>query len=116
MGGWGVLLLMIVATVVVVVGIPIVVAITLAARRRRIDRSSPRVQVEARVVDKRSLITGAGDSASDQRQFVTFQFPNGNRLELAVPASQAGILIVGDEGQLDWQGRTYLGFAREILR
>jgi hypothetical protein len=111
MSGFTVLLLMTVAAVVVLVGIPIVVAIILAARHR----SSPLAQAEARVVDKRTLVTSAG-SATDQRYYVTFQFPDGNRVELAVPASEAGFLIVGDEGRLDWQGARYLGFAREILR
>jgi hypothetical protein len=115
MSGFTVLLLMTVAAVVVLVGIPIVVAIILAARHRSADRSSPLAQAEARVVDKRTLVTSAG-SATDQRYYVTFQFPDGNRVELAVPASEAGFLIVGDEGRLDWQGARYLGFAREILR
>jgi len=115
MGGWAFLLLMTVGTVVVLAGIPIVLAIIVAVRRRRIDRSASRMQVEARVVDKRSLIAGSGASV-DQRYYVTFQFPDGNRFELAVPASQAGMLIVGDEGRLEWQGSRYLGFAREILR
>lgn len=115
MGGWGVLLLMTVGTVVVLVGILIVLAIILALRRRRSVRSVSRMHVEARVVDKRSLIAGGGASV-DQRCYVTFQFPDGNRVELAVPASEAGMLIVGDEGRLEWEGSSYLGFAREILR
>jgi len=115
MGGWGVLLLMTVATVVVLISIPAALAIILAVRRRRSDGSASRMQVEARVVDKRSLIARGGASVG-QRDFVTFQFPDGNRVELAVPASEAGMLIVGDEGRLEWQGSSYLGFAREIMR
>ena len=115
MGGWGVLLLMAVATVVVLVGVPTVLAIIVALRRRRSYGSVSRMQAEARVVDKRSLIAGGGASV-DQRYYVTFQFPDGNRVELAVPASEAGMLIVGDGGRLEWQGSSYLGFAREIMR
>ena len=113
MTGFAVLLLMAVATVVILVGI--VVAVIVTTRRRLPDRSAPRVQAEARVVDKRALIVGGG-AAADQRYYVTFQLPDGNRVELAVPTPQAGILVVGDQGRLDWQGNHYLGFAREILR
>lgn len=112
MSGSAVLFLMTAATIVVLVGGPIVVAIILATRHRPADRSSTRAQAEARVVDKRVLTTGA----ADQHYYVTFQFPDGNRAELAVPASEAGFLVIGDEGLLDWQGTRYLGFAREILR
>jgi len=53
---------------------------------------------------------------SDQRYYVTFEFTSGSRLELDVPEPESGMLVVGDQGTLAWQGPRYLGFAREILR
>lgn len=104
-----------VLAVLVLVAIPVVLAIIRVARRRSRDRSSPQLQAEAKVVDKRSQITRSGADA-DQRYFVTFQFATGSRLELEVSPSESGMLVVGDEGRLDWRGTRYLGFAREILR
>ncbi|MGV8910021.1 MAG: DUF2500 domain-containing protein, partial [Propionicimonas sp.] len=94
---------------------PSVLAAISAARRRAIDDAAPHLVGEARVVEKRTQVTG-DDSVPDQRYFVTFELPSGDRFELAVPATQAGLLVVGDEGRLSWQGHRYLGFQREILR
>lgn len=104
-----------VLVILALIAIPTVLAIVRVARRRSRERSSPELQAEARVVHKRSQLTG-GPRDAHQRYYVTFQFPDGNRLELEVPPSEAGILVVGDEGRLDWRGPRYLGFAREILR
>ncbi len=102
--------------ILVVVAIPTVLAIVSASQRRARNLAAPRLEAEARVVDKRSLVTGGGQSPADQRYFVTFQLPDGNRFELRVPASESGLLVVGDEGRLSWRGTDYLGFAREIMR
>ena len=67
------------------------------------------------MVDKRTQLTRSG-AAAEQRYYVTFQFPTGGRLELEVPPSDSGMLVVGDAGRLDWRGTRYLGFTREILR
>lgn len=116
MTGWDVLLLIIVASAILLVGLPIAVFIRLGrGHGRSTVPSSPRLQKEARVIDKRTQLMSIGTRAP-QRYFVTFQLPDGDRIELAVPTSQAGMLVVGDEGRLDWQGSRYLGFAREILR
>jgi len=106
---------LIVAVILIVIAIPTVLAIVRAGRRRSRDRAATELQAEARVVDKRSQITGSG-TAADQRYYVTFQFATGGRLELEVSPSESGMLVVGDEGHLDWRGTRYLGFAREILR
>jgi hypothetical protein len=34
-------------------------------------------------------------------------------MELSVPSSEFGLLIVGDEGVLSFQGTRYLGFERK---
>lgn len=102
--------------VAVLVLIPVVVAALRVARRRSIEKNSPRVQADARVVDKRTLVRGGGSGPAEQSYYVTFQFPDGHRLELEVSGHESGLLVPGDEGSLDWQGPRYFGFAREILR
>lgn len=94
----------------------VVAALIRGARRTLRDDASPRVTAEALVVDKRAEVTGGGETPARQTYYVTFQFPDGGRLELGVPASESGLLVVGDRGTLSWQGSRYLGFAREILR
>ena len=80
------------------------------------QRNAPRLRADATVVDKRSEITGGGETRAVQHYFVTFQFPDGNRVELAVTGPESGMLSRGDTGTVEWQGQRYLGFAREILR
>ncbi len=110
-----IVVLVAIAAVLVLAAIPGVLAIVRVARRWSRDRSATELQAEARVVDKRSQITHSGATA-EQRYFVTFEFATGSRFELEVPPSESGMLVVGDEGRLDWRGTRYLGFAREILR
>ena len=116
MSSFMVLFFVVFAVVVVVIVGAIVAAVIRAARRTLRDQASPQVTAEARVVDKRTEITGGGETPARQTYYVTFQFPEGSRLELGVPAAESGLLVVGDGGTLSWQGSRYLGFAREILR
>ena len=104
----------VVIILVVLLGIPLIIAMLRVARRWRIEKQSPLAKSEARVVDKRTDL--AGVRADDQHYYVTFEFATGHRLELEVPGRDSGVLVVGDQGTLAWQGPRYLGFAREILR
>lgn len=110
------IIFMLAAAVIVVVGIIIAIAVTRSARATAQDRNAPRLRAEATVVDKRSEITGGGESRARQHYFVTFQFPDGNRTELALTGPESGMLTPGDTGVVEWQGTRYVGFAREILR
>lgn len=114
----GMAVFMIVAALVVAVLVltPLLLAAVRVARRRISDERAPLRQAEAVVVGKRSQITGGGRTPADQDYFVTFQFPDGQRLELKVSGRVSGVLVPGDEGNLQWQGSRYLDFAREILR
>jgi len=107
---------LVVVVFIAVVATAVIVAIARRNRQAQLNDQAPRLQAEARVVDKRSEITGGGETRAVQHYFVTFQFPDGNRLELEVAGSESGMLTPGDTGSLDWQGTRYLGFAREILR
>lgn len=102
-------------TLVVLALVPVVIAVLRVARRRSLEKSSPSRQAEARVMDKRAQLGPTG-TARSQRYFATFQFPDGNRLELEVSGPEWGMLVVADEGVLQWRGPRYLGFSRAIMR
>jgi hypothetical protein len=104
------------ASLAILVGIPIALAVITVARRWRRDSAAPHVRSEARIVEKRSQLTGGPNAPTEQRDYVTFEFPSGERIELAVPGREAGLLVVGDQGTVEWQGSRYLGFARVIMR
>ena len=108
------LLVIVIVGFLVVLAIPMVIAVLRVARRWSIEKRSPLDKAEARVVDKRTLVTGGRPET--QTYYVTFEFPTGQRLELEVPGRDSGVLVVGDQGTLAWQGPRYLGFAREVLR
>lgn len=106
------------AVVVLILGavaLPLLLPIAAALRRAYRITRSPRRTAEATVVDKRVEITANRDAAELQH-FVTFGFPDGGRMELGVTGRDAGMLTVGDQGQLDWQGPRLHGFTREIYR
>ena len=75
------------------------------------NNQSPRLTVEATVVAKRQYISHSEDS-SHTTYYATFQFESGDRLELAVPRTQIGYLVEGDNGKLSFQGTRFLGFER----
>lgn len=83
------------------------------------NNHSPRLTVDATVVDKRTNVThhhhntGAGHHVStSSTYYVTFQVESGDRMELSMSGSDFGMLIEGDRGRLSFQGTRYLGFER----
>ncbi|MGV8910111.1 MAG: DUF2500 domain-containing protein [Propionicimonas sp.] len=107
-------LVIVVVSVLVALAIPVVIAVARVARRWSIEKRSPLAKAEARVVEKRAPLTGGRPET--QTYYVTFEFPTGQRLELEVPGRDSGVLVIGDQGTLAWQGPRYLGFVREVLR
>lgn len=108
------MLLLLFAGVVVAV----IVALLAFARSRapRPFAASVSLTGEATVVDKRADPVAVAGRPSQQGYYVTFQFPDGSRAELQVPSPEYGVLVVGDQGTLSWQGPRYLGFARTLMR
>jgi hypothetical protein len=96
--------------------VPALLSVIRAVRRRKVIRMAPRLEAEARIIDKRAPTVGGGSAAAGGKSFVTFQLFDGSRLELALPTAEAALMVVGDEGNLGWQASRYLGFTREILR
>lgn len=96
-----------------VVGV-IVFALVAAARTAVKNRNSPMLTVAARVVTKRSDVSGgSGDSAAHTWHHATFEVESGDRLELPVTGEQYGMLAEGDVGRLTFQGTRFLGFERQ---
>lgn len=102
-----------VAAVVALAALPLVLRVILALRRASQITKAPRLASEVTVVNKRTELPTA---KTNQEHYVTFQFADGQRVELNLLGSQSGMLSVGDQGTLDWQGPRFHGFAREILR
>ncbi len=89
------------------------------------NNQSPRLTVDAVVVTKRhdvshSSSANAGDitgahgytTSSFTTYYATFQVESGDRMELAIPGSQYGMLAEGDRGRLSFQGTRFLSFER----
>lgn len=84
------------------------------------NNHSPRLTVDARVVNKRTQVghhhhRGASDhyhSHSYTNYFVTFEVDSGDRMELEVPGDATGLMVEGDQGKLTFQGTRFLGFER----
>ena len=82
------------------------------------NNNSPRLSVDAKIVDKRSSTHhhrhANGHHHHSHSYYITFEVQSGDRMELHVPRSEFGLLVVGDAGVLSFQGTRYLGFERRI--
>ena len=84
------------------------------------NKSQPKLPVHAKVIAKRSNVSHrhhAGDnmhSSSHTSYYTTFEFDNGERMELSIPHNQFGFLVEGDEGILTIQGDMFIEFKRSL--
>ena len=81
------------------------------------NNRSPRLTVEAKVVAKRTHVSHRRSSSHSVRRsvtsyFATFEVESGDRFELALAATEYGMLVEGDQGRLSFQGTRFLGFER----
>lgn len=76
------------------------------------NNASPRLSVDARIVDKRSHATHHHNRGTSTSYHVTFEVDSGDRMELRVSREEFGLLAEGDVGVLTFQGTRYLGFDR----
>jgi len=118
---------------VVVIGM-IILGIVKGVMPKIKNAQSPEVSAAAEIKEKRIELSGGGTSTIGtgmndvgpgmhtssapihQQHYVTFEQADGTRFELEVPASEYGLLSVGDRGSVSMKGTQYLGFSREILR
>ena len=85
----------------------------------RKNNNAPRLSLMAVVLDKRDHRShhhhhhgGHMHTTHSSTYYVTFAFDNGERIELCVPSSEYGLIIVGDRGKLSFQGTRFLAFQR----
>lgn len=88
------------------------------------NNHSPRLNVDATIVAKRTDISHSSghhdhstgmhtDGHTSTSYFVTFQVRSGDRIEFHVSGEEYGLLAEGDYGDLSFQGTRYLGFVRK---
>ncbi|MBR5723457.1 MAG: DUF2500 domain-containing protein [Oscillospiraceae bacterium] len=86
------------------------------------NSQAPVQKISARIVSKRTEVSGTSGSmnadgmmtggTTSTSHYVTFEAPDGSRLELKVKGSEFGMLAEGDCGELTFQRKRYLGFDR----
>ena len=65
------------------------------------------------VVDKRTEVWGgSGDSSANTNYYMTFEMDDQSRIELPVRADKYGLMVVGDQGELTYQGTRFKHFNR----
>ncbi|WP_217593921.1 DUF2500 domain-containing protein [Cohnella sp. GbtcB17] len=65
----------------------------------------------ATVLDKRTEVWGgSGDTSSSTNYYVTFELADSTRIELPVRGDKFGLIVVGDHGQLTYQGKRFKEF------
>ena len=80
------------------------------------NENAPRLTVDAMIVDKRRATHhhhAGGHHHHSHSYHVTFQMDSGDRMELRVRRDEYGVLEVGEQGRLSFQGTRYLGFERK---
>lgn len=80
------------------------------------NNHSPKLNVEARVVDKHTHVSRHHNDnmhSTHSTYYVTFEFQSGDRIELVVPRSEYGYIVSGDVGELVFQGTRFISFTRQ---
>ncbi|MNP00831.1 hypothetical protein D3C76_926280 [compost metagenome] len=71
--------------------------------------------VRCKVVDKRTEVWGgSGDSSANTNYYITFEFEDNTRQEWSVRGNQYGLITVGDQGELTYQGTRFKQFVRRL--
>ena len=89
-------------------------------KQNQYNNKQPIIPVEAAIVAKRYDVSHhrhhSGNNmhhSSSTRYYVTFELPNGERMELLIPNNAVGMLVEGDKGTLTFQGTRFINFVRE---
>lgn len=100
----------------------IIVGIVQSIQQRQKNNASPVLEVEARLVTKRSDVSRYHNHTNNNHihhsshtsYFATFEVQSGDRLEFAITGEEYGQLAEHDTGKLTFQGTRYLGFNRNM--
>jgi hypothetical protein len=77
------------------------------------NNAQPELSVNATAVSRRTEVSGGREHHSaSTTYYLTFEMPEGQRIEFEVSGSEFGLVAEGDQGTLRHQGTRYLGFAR----
>ena len=100
-------------------GAVFVFIIVYAVKQNSKNNSAPRVTLEARVVDKRTVSHRHHNHHSSfshrhYYHYVTFELQDGQRTELRVSLDEFESLAVADEGTLTLQGTRFISFVKKI--
>lgn len=85
-------------------------AMDAAAKQTEANRNAPEETVNARVIGKRTYVSGA--KYTHTRYFAAFELENGERIELLLPGREYSLLAEGDRGRLTYKGTNLISFAR----
>jgi predicted membrane protein len=99
-------------------GVGFVFIIIYAVKQKSKDDNSPRVTLEAKVIDKRSAsyrhhTPNSHLSHRHYYHYVNFELQDGQRTELRVDRIDFDSLCVADEGMLTLQGTRFISFERK---
>lgn len=75
------------------------------------NSSLPILTVNSNVLTKRMEVSGHEHSYTEY--YITFEFENGDRIELKTPSKEYGMIAEGDKGYLSFQGTKYKSFKRK---
>ena len=83
------------------------------------NNKQPIIPVSSTVMSKRTNVSNhhhgeTHASSSSTTYYVTFEFDNGERVELRVSGSEYGLMAEGDKGILSFQGTRFISFEREL--
>ncbi|MDG0809532.1 DUF2500 domain-containing protein [Cohnella rhizosphaerae] len=77
------------------------------------NNASDVITSPATVLDKRTEVWGGSeDAGSSTNYYVTFELASRTRIELQVRGDRFGLIVVGDHGQLTYQGTRFKEFNR----
>ena len=113
---FGFMAIMFAITSLLVIGVFIIV-FSKGIKEWKHNNASPRVTVEATVLAKRMNFTRhcsmhhTGHHTHTQ-YYITFELESGDRAEFSIPASEYGLIIEGDRGNITFQGTRFLSFER----
>lgn len=104
------------AAIFIGVFVLIIRSIANAIAEKRYNDSQPVLTKDVTISAKRTAVSGgSGDSSVSTSYYATFEFTdNKERAEFRIPSDDFGLMAEEDAGKLTFQGRRYLGFARNI--
>ena len=80
------------------------------------NNKQPITPVEATIVSKRASVSHNNHEnhmSTSTTYYTTFEFINGERLELKMSGREYGLLAEGDKGILSFQGTRFIDFKRK---